>query len=45
MRLTKLEMYGFKSFARKTEIVIDDGITANIGTNGSGKSKIADAER
>ena len=40
MRLTKLEMYGFKSFARKTEIVFDDGITAIIGTNGSGKTTI-----
>ena len=45
MRLTKLEMYGFKSFARKTEIVFDDGITAIIGPNGSGKSNIADAVR
>ncbi len=45
MRLIKLEMYGFKSFARKTEIVFDDGITAIIGPNGSGKSNIADAVR
>ncbi len=40
-----MEMYGFKSFARKTEIVFDDGITAIIGPNGSGKSNIADAVR
>ena len=40
MRLTKLEMYGFKSFARKTEIVFDDGITAIIGPNGSGKTTL-----
>lgn len=45
MKLTKLEMYGFKSFARKTEIAFDDGITAIIGPNGSGKSNIADAVR
>ena len=45
MRLTKLEMYGFKSFARKTEIVFDDGITAIIGPNGSGKSNVSDAIR
>lgn len=43
MRLTKLELNGFKSFARKTEIVFSNGITAVIGPNGSGKSNIADA--
>lgn len=45
MRLTKLELQGFKSFARKTEIIFDNGITAVIGPNGSGKSNIADAVR
>ena len=30
MRLTKLEMYGFKSFARKTEIVFDDGMQVGL---------------
>ncbi len=45
MRLTKLEINGFKSFARKTEIRFGDGITAIIGPNGSGKSNIADAVR
>lgn len=45
MRLTKLEINGFKSFAKKTEIEFQDGITAIIGPNGSGKSNIADAVR
>ncbi len=45
MRLTKLEINGFKSFARKTELYIDPGVTAVIGPNGSGKSNIADAVR
>ncbi|HZK33197.1 MAG TPA: chromosome segregation protein SMC, partial [Tissierellaceae bacterium] len=45
MRLKKLEIQGFKSFAYKTEIKIKDGITAIVGPNGSGKSNISDAVR
>lgn len=45
MRLSKLELSGFKSFARRTELDFAQGITAVIGPNGSGKSNIADSIR
>lgn len=45
MLLTKLELYGFKSFANRVEIRFDKGITAIIGPNGSGKSNIAESMR
>ena len=45
MRLTNIEINGFKSFAKKQELSFPDGITAIIGPNGCGKSNIADAFR
>ncbi|MEN6565243.1 MAG: chromosome segregation protein SMC [Veillonellales bacterium] len=43
--LRKLEAYGFKSFADKTEVEFGRGVTAIVGPNGSGKSNISDAIR
>ncbi|MCE5342390.1 MAG: chromosome segregation protein SMC [Eubacteriales bacterium] len=45
MRLSKLEIYGFKSFAKRTEIVFPQNVTGIVGPNGSGKSNISDAVR
>lgn len=45
MRLKSLDIQGFKSFADRTTLDFNDGITAVIGPNGSGKSNIADAVR
>ncbi|MBR3382123.1 MAG: chromosome segregation protein SMC [Clostridia bacterium] len=45
MRLTNIEINGFKSFAKKQELSFPGGITAIIGPNGCGKSNIADAFR
>lgn len=43
MYFKRLEVYGFKSFADKTSIEINDGITCIVGPNGSGKSNFSDA--
>ena len=43
--MRRLEAYGFKSFADKTEIEFGPGITVVVGPNGSGKSNISDAIR
>ena len=45
MHLTKLEIFGFKSFAQKVTVKFDDGLTGVIGPNGCGKSNIVDAIR
>lgn len=45
MQLTKLEINGFKSFAKRTELIFEPGITGILGPNGCGKSNIADAFR
>lgn len=45
MYLSRLEIFGFKSFAQKIELKFNGGITAIVGPNGCGKTNIVDAIR
>jgi chromosome segregation protein len=43
VQLKKLQLLGLKTFADKTEIELDTGMTAIVDPNGSGKSNLVDA--
>src|SRR5438094_495033 len=43
LRLTQLELLGFKSFPHKTTLDLSGGVNCIVGPNGSGKSNVADA--
>jgi len=45
MNITKLEIFGFKSFAKKETVIFNSGITGIVGPNGCGKTNIVDAIR
>jgi chromosome segregation protein len=45
MRLKRLEIFGFKSFAKKSTLEFNSAITAVVGPNGSGKSNVAESIR
>ena len=45
MRLKKIEVLGFKSFADRQVLIVDDHVTGVIGPNGCGNSNIVDAVR
>lgn len=45
MYLAKLEILGFKSFAQKTQVIFNQGVTSIVGPNGCGKTNIVDAIR
>ena len=45
MHISKIEVFGFKSFAKKQTVVFNSGITGIVGPNGCGKTNIVDAIR
>ncbi|MCG8375791.1 MAG: AAA family ATPase, partial [Chlorobiales bacterium] len=45
MYLSKIELFGFKSFAHRVKITFDKGLTAIVGPNGCGKTNVVDAIR
>ncbi|HEY0865924.1 MAG TPA: AAA family ATPase, partial [Fimbriimonas sp.] len=43
MRLKRVRIFGFKTFADRTEVNLEGGVVAVVGPNGCGKSNLVDA--